>query len=148
MWPIEKRTKLYLFIFGCTESWLLLGVCSSCGEHERPQKSVTLRWGVGACPYSGFSGCGAQAVPPLGSWALEHMLGSCGGSLAAAKHVGSFQIRAQTCFSWIGRWILYHWATMETQKTATFKMCKRYFIYTWAHTHTLDINTHKAFIYV
>ena len=67
-----------MYLFGCTESWLPLGVFSSCGEHELPQKNVAIRWGVGASPHSGFSGSGAQAVQSLGSWALEHRLSSCG----------------------------------------------------------------------
>ena len=51
----------------------------------------------------GFSSCSF--------WALEHRLTNCG--LVASQHVGSFQIRDQTCVSFIGRQILYHGATRE-----------------------------------
>ena len=33
--------------------------------------------------------------------------------LVALQHVGSYQVRDQTCVSCIGRWILYHWTTRK-----------------------------------
>ena len=45
--------------------------------------------------------------------------------LVALWRVESSQIRVQTCFSYIGSWILYHWATRE----ALYHFCLRTVIF-------------------
>ena len=59
----------------------------------------------------------ARELSSCDSWALEHRLNSCGTWVYLLWwHVGSSQIRDRTHMSWIGRWILYHWATREAQE--------------------------------
>ena len=86
------------------------GLLSSCGAR--------------ASHCCGFSCCRAWAVGHVGfrscsSWALEHKLSSC--SSVAPLHVGSSQIKYRTCVSWIGRKILYHWATREALLCSCFR---------------------------
>ena len=46
--------------------------------------------------------CGLRSC---GSWALGHRLSSCGTQAQLPRHVGSSEIRDQTCVSCIARWI-------------------------------------------
>ena len=69
---------LYLLIFGCAGSWLLHGLCSSCGEWMRLSSCAAQASSCG-----GSSCCGAQARGLTGfrscsSQALEPRLNSCG----------------------------------------------------------------------
>ena len=49
---------------------------------------------------------GLQKLQRLGSRAQAHQSWPMG--LVASQHVGSFQIRDQTCVSFVGRQMLYH----------------------------------------
>ena len=113
-----------LGLHGCARAF------SSCSKQE-----LISSCGAWASHCGGFF-CGAQA---LGWWAsvvaarglyscgyqaLEHRLSSCGPHLVAPWHVGSSCTRDQTCLLWIGKWILYHWATREAQEF--FYFCGKY----------------------
>ena len=103
--PGSRFLFVILFIFGCAESSLLCGLFSACGA-----------W---ASSCRGFSCCGARqgtwtsvVAKELSSRAQARSLWPTG--LVAPRQLGSTQIRDWTHVSWIGRHILYHWATRET----------------------------------
>ena len=72
--------------------------------------------GTQALEHAGFSSCHAwaQQLWLMGSRAQAQQLWPTG--LAAPRHVGSSQTRAQTCVSCAGRWILNHCATREVPR--------------------------------
>ena len=117
MIPLMTFLKVFFFFFfGCTGSSWLHRLFSSCSEWR-----LLSSCGVQASQCSGFSCCQAQTVghtgfSSCGMWAQQLWFpGSraqaqqlrCMG-LVAPWHVGSSQIRDQTCVSCIGKWILYH----------------------------------------
>ena len=95
---------IYLFIFGCVGSSFL---CE--GFLYLWQAGATLHRGARAARHRGLSCCGAQAPD-----AQAQQLWLTG--LAAPRHVGSSQTRAQTRVPCIGRQTLNHCATREAQK--------------------------------
>ena len=131
----KKLIYFIYFIFGCVGSSLL---CM--GFLQLRRAGATLCFGVRVSHCGGFSCCGAQA---LGAWAsvfvacglsgVARGLQSVGSAvwlagcraqaqqlwhmgLAAPRHVGSSQPRAQTHVPCIGRRILNHCATREAPK--------------------------------
>ena len=86
--------QFYLFIFGCTGSWLF---CEGCFR-------------VAVCRFhsAGFPCCGWI------SRARGLRVGGRMGSVAL-RYVVSFQTRGPTCGSCTARWTLNHRATRETQ---------------------------------
>ena len=72
--------------------------CFICGERGLLSSCDTQ-----ASHCRGSSCCGAQTLGCAG-------FNSC---LVSPQHVGCSQIRDPTCVSYLGRWILYHWATRE-----------------------------------
>ena len=76
---LKKTNKLYLFILGCTESWVLCRLLSSCSE-----------WGllsscsVWASHSGGFSCCRAQALGLLGSRSCSSRTLESTGSIVVA----------------------------------------------------------------
>ena len=99
---VESRSCSQVVMLG-----LLIAVSSLVAEHglQGVQASVVSAHELSICDYQ----------------ALEHSLKSCGAWPCALWHVGSSQIRGQTCVSCTGRWILYHWATREAQSLWIFK---------------------------
>ena len=95
-----SKLFIYLFIFGCTGSLLLLRLL------WLQPAGATLLCGMQALHCYAFSCCGAQA---LDCW-LSSLWYT---GLVVLHHVGSSQIRDWTHVSCIGRWILCHWATRE-----------------------------------
>ena len=74
----KKHFIIYLFTFGCAESWWLHGLSFSCGKRELLSSCSEL-----ASHRGGFSCSRAQAVGHMGfsrwgPWALELGLNSCG----------------------------------------------------------------------
>ena len=59
-----------------------------------------------------------QQLPLLGSRAQVQKLQHTG--FIAPWPAGSSLIRDRTCVSWVGRWILYHWATREASVYSAF----------------------------
>ena len=109
---LVMRAFKNVFVYGCAGSSLLHGAFSSCC--------------VWASHCSGFSCCRAQALGHtasngcntwvqslwlLGSRAQGQQLWHTG--LVAPWQMGSSWIRDRTCVSYVGRKILYHWATRE-----------------------------------
>lgn len=86
-----------------------------------------------ASHYSGFSGCGAQALGHTGfrgcsTWAQQLQSPDSGAQvqylrctdLVAPRHVGSSRTRDRTHVSYLGRWI-HQWATREAPRTTDLK---------------------------
>ena len=104
-----------MFIFGCAGSSLLHRLFSSCDKEgatlvavHRPLTMVASPVGIAQC----LVHMGQYLF--LGFIAQEQQLWCLG--LVALWHVGSSQIREQTCVSFIARRILYHSATREAQE--------------------------------
>ena len=100
-------------IFGCVGSSLLHGLFSSC-EKWGLLSSCSVR--VSQCV--GFSSCGAPALgcsdfSCRGSQALEHRLKSCGTWVKPLDSMWDLPKSDIQCVSYIGRKILYWWATRE-----------------------------------
>ena len=124
-WPVAlsrgmapfKNFLFYLFIFGCTGSWLFCGASSSCSKRGLSFLAVP---GLG-----GFSCCRAQAPGTQASVVTAPGL-SCGSAgprmwvqklwhmaIVALQHVGSSWARNRTRVPCISRRILIHCATRE-----------------------------------
>ena len=98
------------FYTSCREQGLL----SSCGVWASHCGSSSLQGtGSRACGASEVAVCGGVVVTPS-SKAQAQQLWYMG--LIVLWPVGSSWVRYWTCVSWIGRWILYHWATREAHK--------------------------------
>ena len=120
-----KCLYIYLFMFGCVGSSLLLtgflqlwraGATLSCVERASPCG------GFSCCGRrTGFSSCGtwAQQLWLVGSKAQAHQLWLTG--LVAPRHVGSSQTRGGTRVPCIGRWILNHCAPGKSLLPPPFK---------------------------
>ena len=105
---ILENNFIYLFL-AVPGLCCCMGFSSSCSE-----RGLLSRCGGQASHCCCFSSCGAQALgcrgfSSCGTWthscsslALQHRL---------SWHVGSSRIRDRTSVSYIGRWILHHWAT-------------------------------------
>ena len=98
----------FIYLFRPSGPSLLPGLFSSCCDGgcslvEELGLSGMRALVVEAC---GFTGCYSQLQRGMAQqfWCTD---------LVALQHVGSSQIRDQTCVSCNGRWILYHWATRE-----------------------------------
>ena len=98
--------------FSSCSKWGLLASCSVVG--------LSLQWLL-LLQHPGSRGCGfssqgmwAQYLQLMGSRAQAQKLWCLG--LVVLWHVGSSQTRDQTHVSFIGRQILSHWATRETQE--------------------------------
>ena len=90
------------------------GLLSSCGVWASHCGSSSLQGtGSRACGASEVAVCGGVVVTPS-SKAQAQQLWYMG--LIVLWPVGSSWVRYWTCVSWIGRWILYHWATREAHK--------------------------------
>ena len=109
MYPLSRHLQLhcYSFLVILLAYLTVLALCCCVGLSQGSES-----WGsVMALPScrswasrcSGFSCCGAQA--------LKHRLSSCGTQVP--WYVESSRIRDRTRVSYIGNWILYHWATRE-----------------------------------
>ena len=122
--------KLRIYFFCCAGSSLLSRLFSIWGEQGLPSvcgAGFSLQWaGATVCLWRGLLvavaalvGLGLSAhghrqlwLPGSSAWGQQWW--STG--LVAPWHVGSSQIRDQTCISCIGRWILYHRAAREALK--------------------------------
>ena len=85
----------------------LLSSCSVWASHCR----VSFFCGAWALGRTGFSS--SMGVSIRGSRAREHRLNGCDAGFSCSTHVGSSWIRDWTHVSYIGRQILYRWATRE-----------------------------------
>ena len=89
-------------LFSSCSGWGLLPSCSVCASYCC-SFSCCGTWTLG---HTGFSSCGSQALE-YGAQQLWHT------SLVAPRHVESSRTRNRTHDSYIGRQIVYHWATRE-----------------------------------
>ena len=127
---------IHWFILGCAGSSLLrrlssgfenrglLSSCreraSHCGGFSRGAQAAGRRdvCNCSACtpqwPFPG-SRAGAQESWLIGLAQLNTRVG-----FVALGHAESSWTRNWTCVSWIGRWILYHWASRKAPKTSSW----------------------------
>ena len=123
----------YLFTFGSAGSLLLHGLFSSCGE-----QGLLSSWGAWASHWGDLFCCRAWVLACWGfsnccSQPLVFRFNSCGAQgLVALCPVASSQTRDRTHVSFIGRRILYHWATREApgifSNMSFWSICFNYFM--------------------
>ena len=104
---------IYLFICGCFGSSLLHWLFSSCGKY-----GATPHFGAQASHYGCFFCCRAQALGHTGfssclSRALGHRLSRCVAWASLPCGMWGLPRSGIKPMSFIGRWILCHWATRE-----------------------------------
>ena len=133
-WSFQISPFLYFYVFIGYAGSLLLHRLFSVKRERRLLSSC----GVQASHCGGFSCrgaralvCGLQKPQHLGS--VLRLPGSRAPAqelrwtgLVTPQHVGSSRTRGQTCVSYIGRWILYHWASREATDFSFCKVCSHF----------------------
>ena len=112
---------IYLFIFGCAGSSLLLGIFSSCDKRELLFSCI-----VWASHCGSFSCCRVWALGHTGFSRLQFLASRAQAQwswytgFVALQHVESSLTRDWTLVSCFGRQILNHWATRSAPRSASF----------------------------
>ena len=120
---LNKFSFIYLFL-------AVLGLIAAQAFLSSQQAGLLSSCGMRALERVGFSSCRKQAQY---LWCM---------GLVAPQHVGSSRIRGQTHVSWIGRWILYHWATREAPSLVFLNIhLLRYRRLGWSMTFKISLKT-------
>ena len=112
---------IYLFIFGCAGSSLLLGIFSTCDKRE-----LLFSCSVCASHCGSFSCCRVWALGHTGFSRLQFLASRAQAQwswytgFVALQHVESSLTRDWTLVSCFDRQILNHWATRSAPRSASF----------------------------